>query len=127
MPLNNPPPGSNYAAEFSVSPIPWVTSSFAEQYVVQRYDFQNVASSLHVRNHATGSHVLAIGWSRAGVTGSNRVCIYQNESLTMDLRFKTLYVMPCSGSVRYDLLVGLTGIESRYFPDLSGSGYNGVG
>lgn len=123
----------NYAAEFSVSPIPWVTASKTPACgVVMHLDFENVASSFMLKNVCTGSQVVAVGWSSAGVTGSHRITVAGGESVSADLRFKRLYLMAVTGStvsdvVDYELLVGLTGIPSRFFPELSGSGYNGVG
>jgi hypothetical protein len=118
MPLDNPGSGANYVAEFSVSPIPWVTSSVTPAVgAVVRYDFENVASSMLLCNKSTGSHELAYGWT-----------IFAGESVSLDLRFKSLYLMSLSGSIAYDLIVGITGISARYFPELTSSmGYNGVG
>jgi hypothetical protein len=132
MSLGNPPSGYNFAAEFTVSPIPWVTSSFLQEGVVESWSFENLTSLIHVENRATGSQVLGVGWSRAGVTGSSpnglhRLTVLQNQDLTLHVRCKEIFIMPVSGAVNYNLFAGLTGIPSRLVPSLSGSGYGGVG
>lgn len=132
MPANTPQPGANFVAEFTASPIPWVTSSVLNEGAVEVWSFENVTSYIRLQNRATGSHVLAVGWSYAGVTGSapdgpHRLTVLQNQDLELSVRCKRLFIMPVSGSVPYNLFVGLTGIPSRYMPDLSGSLAGGIG
>lgn len=125
MPLDNPPPGGNFAAEFSVSPIPWVTSSVASGIV--RYDFGNVTKSLLVKNVA-GSGEVRVGFTAQGLSApkNNYFSLAVGESMGGDYRIKSLFISGSGNSVM--VLVGLTGILDRFFPLLTGSnGFQGVG
>lgn len=128
MSLNNYSAGANNASEYMVSPIPWITASVTPtEGTIVRYDFDTVASTFFLRNRGAFSCSLAYGWSAAGVTGSHRGVLDGGESIGIDVRFKSIFLMSVSGVTSYELLVGLTGVTSRFFPELSGSGYNGVG
>jgi hypothetical protein len=128
--LNNPIPGQNSIAEYQVSPIPWITASLAPAGgAIVRHDLPFVASTFCVRNcaNSTSSYNLAYGFSAAGVTGSHRGVLKPGESISADMRFKTFFVMSLTGAADYELLIGLTGIPARFFPEISNADYPGVG
>ena len=128
MPIDNPRPGAGSVAEFQVSPIPWMTSSVLAASSSVRFDMPYLASSLMLLNASTGStDVLAFGFTSTGAAGTRRHRILPNTRLgPLDLRFKTLWLAAPSGSVSFDVLVGLTGISARDcgdFSDATGSAY----
>lgn len=131
MPLNNPTPGFGSVPEFMVSALPWTTSSYAST-SPQRWDLPFVSKNVKIRN-LDGSNPLAIGWTRNGVSGTNRFLVPAGASEEFDVRIKEIYVLGVSGSVEYSLYAGLTHIAARYMPLLSGTlgdgspGWEGVG
>lgn len=125
MPLDNPESGFGSVPEFMVSALPWTTSSYATT-DPQRWDLPKVSKSVKIVN-LDGTDSLAVGWTRNGVTGSNRFLIPAGSSETFDVRVKEIHIMAVSGSIEYSVHAGLTMIPSRFMPPLSGSSWEGVG
>ncbi len=124
MPLDNPAPGGNWANEFTVSPIPWVTSSVATGLV--GYNFGFVTKTLLVKNTGGGGSI-KVGFTALGVmSSSNYFSLAVGEGFGGDYRVKSLFI---SGSGNtFSLMAGLTGIQGRYFPELTGSsGFVAIG
>lgn len=120
MAANFPRPGVGFVPEYQVSSIPWVTASIALG-TPQRYDFPTVTRFVNVHNSAaTGGAEVRFGWSYPGVTGSYYFGVSPQESLSVDVRCTSLFVIATAGTP-FQLLVGLTGIEARQMPPLSGS------
>ena len=129
MTLNNPGPGAGYAAEFQSSALPWVTSSVITTSPV-RYDFQRVSRFFNIKNHGPGE--LAIGFTRNGVTNANRYVLVAGAIFEAELRVKELHVVALSTTTSASILAGLTNVDSRSMPLLSGTttgsiGWDGVG
>lgn len=133
MGLNWPVSGVT-AAEFMVSPVPWVTSSVATGIVSHAFkdasltapagEMTYVARWVQIRNR--GSAELGIAFTRRGFDTGNYFTINQNETFDGELRVSEVFL---SGSGnQYSLLAGLTGIQNRHLPVLTGSnGFPGVG
>lgn len=131
MPLDNPKGGIGYAVEFQSSALPWVTSSISLT-APERFDFPKITRFITVYNRSTTStDVLAIGFTRNGVSASgstnNRFLLNGNQQVTFEVRVKELYLMSHVGTPPYSIFAGLTNIDSTHMPVLTGSNWTGVG
>lgn len=135
MTLNNPRSGPGLVAEYQISALPYVTSSVAQSGSVTQINFPYVTSFLTVKNTSTAGE-LAIGFTYSGTLGTNKVTLGPNSSFGADFRVKQLFLTSTSGSsTSYELVAGLTLVQSRDFPVLTGSltamtgafNYDGVG
>lgn len=122
MPLNNPSSGPAYGAEFTISAIPWVTSSTCTG--VRRFTFRWLTKWFMVTNESAG--VLRVGFTPLGLTtGSNYVELEQDEVFSADLRVKELYISGSGNS--FQLVAGLTEIDQRHMCDLtSANGFENI-
>lgn len=135
MSLDNPKGGLGYAAEFQSSALPWVTSSVAPAAGSPvRYDFAKVSRSITVTNLAAATNTLSIGFSYNGIVFTNKkYTVGPNQTVTLELRVKSLWLQGENGTPPYSLCVGLTNIDARNMPLLSGTladgsaGWDGVG
>lgn len=135
MSLDNPKGGLGYAAEFQSSALPWVTSSVAPAAGSPvRYDFAKVSRSITVTNRSTTTDTLSIGFSYNGIVFTNKkYTLNAGQNITLELRVKSLWIQGESGTPPYSLCVGLTNIDARNMPLLSGTladgsaGWDGVG
>jgi len=124
MPLGNPKGGTGYAAEFQSSALPWVTSSIAPyasgSYSPLEIDFQMVTRFFTVSN--TGTNVLSFGFTSNGVqhTG-NKYILSGSQSITCELRIKSLWFQGETGAAPFSLLAGLTTVSARDMMTLTGS------
>lgn len=122
MSLNNPNAGYNYAAEFQSSALPWVTSSIALSGTATRIDFLKASRFFTLTNTSAGG-VLAFGFTAAGMTdvNSNKYFLSASQTLTTEIRIKTLFVMGQNAAVPFSLLVGLTTMPAANVPLVTGS------
>lgn len=128
MPLNHPLPGYNWVAEYQVSAVPWVTSSQVSG--IRRHDFPQVTKFVTVKN-LSGPGAMRIGFTLLGVQGSNYFALSSGESFSGDFRIRTLF-LSASSATDYSIVAGLTTIEARQMPILTGSvngtsSFDGVG
>jgi hypothetical protein len=123
--LNNPIPGPNSAVEYQVSAIPWVTASLGNNGTV-RFDFPYVTSFIVIKNVSAAATVQA-GFTKNGVeSGQNCFSLAHGESFTGDFRITCLFTSGTAYDV--NILAGLTGIPSKFFPVLTASNGNpGIG
>jgi hypothetical protein len=122
MTFQYPRSGPNNVAEYQAAGLPWVTSSNVTAQV-WRIDFPYVTNHIIALVH-TGS--VRLGFTENGVNGvggSNYIIIESGNSYpSMPIRCKTLFVRSnttATGSL--SLMVGLTTIDPRTFPTLTGS------
>lgn len=132
MPLNNPIPGGNMLSEYIAPGWPYLTASSVAASTTKSHRFGTVGSSFALKNATTGSDeamVLAYGFTRNGVQGSNRGTLVPGESFSGDYRFTEFFVMSVTtSSINYELAVSLTGIPSQQLIAITGSnGFDGVG
>lgn len=134
--LDNPQGGMSYASEFQSSALPFVTSSQAPLYSdgVLRIDFPTVSRFITLVNHDSAGKHLRIGFTRNGTTkGGNYYTLDGGQSVTFELRVKTLYLAGDSSAPQFALCAGLTTVLARNYPQLSGTlddgsvGWSGVG
>lgn len=124
--LKHPQSSLGAVGEFAVSALPWVTGSTSST-TTQKWEFPYVTKTIMVRNLGSSTDQLAIGFSAAGVSGSNRFVVPAGVSETFDVRCKEIFVCAVSGTPAYSLYAGLTVIDSAHMPTLTGSVWTGVG
>jgi len=140
MTFDNPKGGLGYAAEFQSSALPWVTSSVAPAAGSPvRFDFAKVTRFITVSNRdSVFSGAISFAFTRNGITGtggvgSNKYILQGGQSVTLEVRIKTLYLQGELGTPPYSLFAGLTNIDALNMPNLSGTlptggeGWRGVG
>jgi hypothetical protein len=126
------PPASGQAnvAEYMISPLPWVSSSTVPSGSVWRIDFPYLTSEIQVHNATPGASTVAVGFTLSGVLGSNRYLVgtnqsagntYVGETFSFRSRVKTMYVVGITGSSNVSIFAGLTTVQTRSFPTLTGS------
>jgi hypothetical protein len=126
------PPGSglNNTAEYVASPLPWVSSSVVASGSVWRIDFPKVTSEIHVHNATPADSSVGVAFTLSGALGTNRFLIgtnqtsgnsYVGETFSFRTRVKTLYIVGLTGSSTVSVFAGLTMINPRAFPILTGS------
>jgi hypothetical protein len=119
MTYNNTRSGPNNVAEYMASGLPWSTSSNAST-TPMRYDFPFVTNNITLTN-ISGATNLWVGYTQFGVQGSNKHVVPPGATVTLNYRVKTLYIRSSAGTVDYSLSAGLTMIDVRNFPLLTGS------
>lgn len=118
MPFQYPRSGPGNVGEYQTSGLPWVTSSAATATPV-RIDFPYVTNQITFK--ANGETV-RFGFTQNGVNGGNYFTLASSQSLTVELRTKQLFVRSDSGAAaNWEVLAGLTLIQWRDFPVLTGS------
>ena len=136
MVLDNPKGGIGYAAEFQSSALPWVTSSVAPNISgsnPMRLDFPKITRFISFANHDAVSKELRIGFTRNGVINSNYYLLDGGQQVTFEVRVKEIYVAGDTSGAPFTVLAGLTNIDSRNMPVMSGTlpdgtpGWLGVG
>lgn len=130
--MDNPKTGFGHAAEFQSSALPWVTSSVAPAAASGpvRHDFPKVARFITVSNRDGAANTLSFGFTYNGVKFSNnKFVLGAGQSLTLELRVKSIWVQGETGTPNYSVLAGLTTVDARDMPELTGSvgGWTGVG
>ena len=150
MPLNNPLANANNAAEYQVSGLPYVTSSYDGELLADltpvKVSFPSVTQWVTVVN--TGAAALHFGFTSKGVnyppgavplTGhGNRItlspsgahpCNPNNRADNMRVRVKDIWLRAAGGTATdFQIIAGLTHVSSGSFPTLTGSdGIEGIG
>jgi len=125
--LNNPPPGPGSVPEYQVSAIPWVTSSLFAA-APTGLEFPYVTQFITVKN-PLGNSRMYLSFTRNGLnsSGSHYVPLDSGETFSAAVRVKSLFLSGANGQ-QFTVFAGLTMIQSRFLPDITGSnGYQGVG
>jgi hypothetical protein len=136
MPLDNPRGGIGYAAEFQSSALPWLTSSVAPAAGSPiSYAFPKVTRFLTITNRdAAFANSLSFGFTYNGVKfSSNKFVLQGGQSVTIEIRIKELWLQGETGTPAFSVCAGLTTVDARDMPLLSGTlqdgtpGWPGVG
>jgi hypothetical protein len=130
MSINNPIMGEGYIPAYQISATPWVTSSIISLGEVQAFSFPQVTRFINVQNVATGvSDEIAVAFTQRGFDTGNYFTLNQGAALRDEIRTDRIFVSCSSGvDVRFQMMMGLTGIPSRQFLIITGSnGFDGVG
>lgn len=124
MSLGNPTPGPNSAAEYLVSGVPFFVTTSANPNTPLGIDLPFVTRDVIVRNTGTGS--LTFGVTQEGVNGTGSFTIPSGASETFQIRTRRVFFKSTAGTT-FSMCAGLTTVESRNFPLLTGSnGFAGV-
>jgi hypothetical protein len=129
MTLNNPSaPGYNFTPAYQMSGIPYVTSSVATTGVTH-ISFDRVTRFLTVKNTNSTTSQINVAFTQNGLGNYHWFPLKNGESFSAELRIKDLFITCISGTTsEYSVLGGMTTINARDFPILSGSsGISGIG
>lgn len=125
-----PKSGLNNSAEYQIGGLPFATASTLETTSsVQQLSFSYVTKFVTVKNvggPAPYSGTLFVGFTHSGTLGSNRYSLTPSASYTADFRLKDLFLMGETAPISYEVIAGLTLIEARQLPTLTGSAAAGV-
>jgi hypothetical protein len=134
MALKWPEPGIKSVGEYQVSAIPFVTSSALSATETREISFPKFTRFVIVRNQdATSTNTMALGFTQNGVQGnpasnSNYITLAGGESISVDVRVKSVFVSASVGTPPFEVFAGLTDIPPNAFLTLTGSnGFSGVG
>lgn len=119
MPFQYPSSGQANVAEYMMSGLPFATSSTAPNGGPISVDFPFVTKNFTIQN--IGATYLAVGFTRNGLLGSNKFTIAPSSSFKGDFRVKTLFFMGVGGNTNFELIAGLTLVNTRSFPVLTSS------
>jgi len=137
MALSYGKPGANHVPSYQISALPYVTQSATNEVpngTAIRHSLPYVTRFFIVRN--TGAAILRVGFSEQGVkpdTVHNQSKNYftlnpGSGSMRLDIRCKDLFFLGDGATTNFELIAGLTTIQSDQFPILTGSnGFKGVG
>lgn len=119
MTFQPPRSGPSNVAEYQASGLPWATSSNVTD-LVWRVDFPYVTNGISIQ---AVSGTVRLGFTENGVNGTNYILLGSgNDYPTFDLRCKTIFVRSHTASTgTVSILAGLTQIQHRDFPVLTGS------
>ena len=130
MTLSNPRPGANWASEYMISAIPWVTSSTANGVVRHEFGDSALSSSCNqnvyvskwivVSNITTNGTNLHVAFTNRGLlTTNNYFTLKPDQSFAADLRVSELHVS--GAATAYEVVAGLTGIYASQSPAITAS------
>ena len=123
--MQYPRSAPNSAAEYQVSGLPYVTSSIAGNTNTTEIQFPYASRFINIKN--TGTNYLLVGFTNNGVkNGGQHFTIAPSGSFRDELRIKDLYLMAANATTTFEIVAGLTMVERRYFPTLTGSSAAGV-
>lgn len=114
-----PAPGMSNVLEYQASGLPFVTQSTATTSSVGRVHFPFVTKFFTVKNNGGGT--LNIGFTAAGVAGSNKFSVPASASYTGEIRVTDLFLLGSGGNVTFEIIAGLTQIPDKNFLVLTGS------
>lgn len=109
-----PQPGYNFTPAYQISGLPYALTATATNSPPYRVTFPYVTKFITIR--ADGA--LDIGFTANGVANANHFTMANNETLTMEVRVKEMYV---KGTAVFHIIAGLTGIPTASIPTLTGS------
>jgi len=131
MSLNWAKPNHNHASEYQVAGWPFVTGSVSVTGAAFRIDFSHVVQWVQVNN--TGNKDLRVGFTQAGVDGTNYFLLTgasdPRACMRFDVKCKEIWVRPVSLSETavFSVAAGLTNVTGSDFPALGASnGYIGT-
>ena len=130
MSINNAVMGEGYIPAYQISAVPWVTSSIISLGEIQTFSFPQVTRFINVMNIGTTStDKIAVAFTQRGFQTGNYFTLNQSASLHDDIRTDRVFVSCSAGTnVKFQMLMGLTGIPSNKFLTITGSnGFEGVG
>lgn len=120
-----PVAGLGNVGSYQVSAAPWATSSLGVTSTTPvEVSFPQVTKFVVVKNLTANS--LRVGFSEAGVQGSNYFVLTNLESFSGDFRVTKIYLLGDTTNTSASVVAGLTGIPAGQLAN-SWSGSAGVG
>lgn len=114
-----PAPGMSNVLEYQASGLPFVTQSTASTSTVSRVHFPFVTKFFTVKNNGAGT--LNVGFTEAGVLGTNKFSVPASSSYTGEIRVIDLFVIGAGATATFEIIAGLTQIPDKNFLVLTGS------
>ena len=130
MSLNTPVMGEGYVPAYQISASPWVTSSVISLGEIQSFNFPQVTRFINVQNISTEvTDEIAVAFTVNGFEKGKYFTLNQGAALRDEIRTDRIFVSCSAGTdVRFQMMMGLTGIPSSQFYVITGSnGFDGVG
>jgi hypothetical protein len=125
MTFQPPASGLSNAAEYVTSGLPWLSSSAIPSGSTWTITFPYVTNHLLIRNVGTTTSTLALGFTFSGSLNTNRFLISTNSTIQGEFnqhtRVTTIYLTATTNNVTASVFAGLTTINPRTFPTLTGS------
>ena len=111
-------PGLNAVGQYQLSGIPYASASIPiDSSTVTELEFNTITKFVTVVNEHTGSSAkLRVGFSQAGVHGTNHFILDNGESYTGEFRVSSLYLRGDSANTTASVIAGLTMIERENLP-----------
>ena len=132
MSLKWPEADIKSVGEYQVSAIPFVTSSTLAAAETREVSFPRFMKFIIVRNQDSAD-TMQVGFTLNGVQANppanpNFIKLAAGESVSADLRIKSLFLSSSDGTPDFEVFAGLTDIKANQFITLTGSnGFSGVG
>ena len=111
-------PGLNAVGQYQLSGIPYATASVVvSNAAVTEIEFPTVTRFVTVVNeHSGSSSKLRVGFSSAGVVGTNYFILDNGESYTGEFRLSSIYLAGNTAPTTASVIAGLTMIETNNLP-----------
>ena len=111
-------PGLNAVGQYQLSGIPYATASVVvSNAAVTEIEFPTVTKFVTiVSEHSGSSSKLRVGFSSAGVVGTNYFILDNGESYTGEFRLSSIYLAGNTAPTTASVIAGLTMIETNNLP-----------
>jgi len=112
-------PGLNAVGQYQLSGIPFASASIVvSNSSVTEVEFPTVTKFVTVVNEHSGSSArLRVGFSSAGIIGSNYFILDNGESYTGEFRVSSIFIAGDGAPSTASVIAGLTMIETNNLPN----------
>jgi len=112
-------PGLNAVGQYQLSGIPFASASIVvSDSSVTEVEFPTVTKFVTVVNEHSGSSArLRVGFSSAGIIGSNYFILDNGESYTGEFRVSSIFIAGDGAPSTASVIAGLTMIETNNLPN----------
>ena len=112
-------PGLNAVGQYQQSGIPFASASIlVSNSSVTEVEFPTITKFVTVVNEHSGSSAkLRVGFSSAGIVGTNYFILDNGESYTGEFRVSSIFIAGDSTSTTASVIAGLTMIETNNLPN----------
>jgi hypothetical protein len=112
-------PGLNAVGQYQLSGIPFASASIVvSNSSITEVEFPTVTKFVTVVNEHSGSSAkLRVGFSSAGIVGSNYFNLDNGESYTGEFRVSSIFIAGDTAPSTASVIAGLTMIETNNLPN----------
>mgnify|MGYP001067316075 CR=1 FL=1 len=112
-------PGLNAVGQYQLSGIPFASASIVvSNSSITEVEFPTVTKFVTVVNEHSGSSAkLRVGFSSAGIVGSNYFILDNGESYTGEFRVSSIFIAGDTAPSTASVIAGLTMIETNNLPN----------